>query len=259
MSPFLKRRLKRLAGMLGITARHVAAPWPDMASFCRHLAARGFRPGTIIDVGVADGTLDLYEPFPDARLELVEPVGEFRPAIERILSRRDGACHYVAAGSRNGGALFAIGADELIHNSRAEPGGAGRLVPMRRLDELIPDAEAPILLKVDIEGAELDVIAGAAGLLGKAEIVILETRLMDLRGGAALFHEAVAQMAARGYLVYHLFSPIARPLDRALMICDVAFVRAESALLADRRWTTDEQKARHDQRLITRIRRALAA
>ena len=41
-----------------------------------HVAATGLRPGTIVDVGVAYGTPELYAAFPDARLLLVETLRE---------------------------------------------------------------------------------------------------------------------------------------------------------------------------------------
>src|SRR5262245_52875429 len=49
----------------------------NMAEALRHLKERGFTPRTVIDVGVARGTDDLYEAFPDAKHLLIEPLGEF--------------------------------------------------------------------------------------------------------------------------------------------------------------------------------------
>src|SRR5690606_35294237 len=73
-----------------------------MGQFTQFLADRGFRPKTIIDVGVADGTFDLYGPFPDAELLLVEPMSEFRPAIQSILRRYAGRSFEVGAGAETG-------------------------------------------------------------------------------------------------------------------------------------------------------------
>ncbi|MHB1345467.1 MAG: hypothetical protein ACYCX3_14095 [Thermoleophilia bacterium] len=42
----------------------------------RHLAAVGLEPATVIDVGAADGTHELYSAFPSAKRLLVEPLAE---------------------------------------------------------------------------------------------------------------------------------------------------------------------------------------
>ncbi len=42
-----------------------------------HLNASGFKPGTLVDVGVATGTPELYEAFPKAYFLLVEALKAF--------------------------------------------------------------------------------------------------------------------------------------------------------------------------------------
>lgn len=256
MSPFTKHRLKKIARSIGFAGRLGDPVRRDMGSFCRHLAHIGFRPRTIIDVGVADGTLEIYEAFPQARMILVEPVEAFRGAINQLLSRYEGECHYVAAGPENGEADFAIGehfAD--LHGARFAPDGNGRRIPMRRLDELASGATGPILLKVDVEGFELSVMKGATSILPEVEVVILETRLFDVLGGQSVMHEVVGAMAEQGYAVYDVLNTMARPLDGALVLCDLAFVRFDSSLRADNRFATDEQASAFDRKFRTRLRR----
>jgi hypothetical protein len=55
-----------------------------------YLRRLGFRPATLIDVGAARGTPDLYDAFPHAHLVLLEPVAEFGEDIARILESREG-------------------------------------------------------------------------------------------------------------------------------------------------------------------------
>jgi len=258
ISPFMKFRLRSIARKLGIVARLGDSVRRDIGSFCLQLSHLGFRPKTIIDVGVADGTLELYAPFPQARLFLVEPIKEFQGAIEQILSRLDGECHYVAAGAHNGTANFAVwdrAAD--LHGAKFAPGDEGRSVPVRRLDDIARHCEGPILLKIDVEGSAWDVMKGATGLLPKIEVAILETRLFDVLGGQAILHEVVGTMWQYGFVVYDILSTIARPLDGALILCDLAFVRADSILRQDNRFATDEQSRAHERKLLTRARHLL--
>lgn len=55
-----------------------------------YLRRHGFAPRTIIDVGVGQGTPDLYNAFPQAYLVLVEPLAEFNGAVDAILKARRG-------------------------------------------------------------------------------------------------------------------------------------------------------------------------
>src|SRR5579872_1958345 len=87
MNPLLKYRAKQLAAAIGINLRAALPRRSSLNQFCRHLRHLEYAPSTIIDVGVADGTLELHRNFPDARFLLVEPLEEFTPALEWLKAR----------------------------------------------------------------------------------------------------------------------------------------------------------------------------
>ena len=64
----------------------IQRPRRTMAESTRHIAGLGFKPGTLIDVGVATGTPALYETFKDSTLLLVEPVQEFEAFLKAFFS-----------------------------------------------------------------------------------------------------------------------------------------------------------------------------
>src|SRR5436853_116912 len=79
------------------------------------------------------------------------------------------ACHNVGVGGRPGVLRFTATEDVTNHVLAAgeeAPGAVER--PVRTLDELL-GAEAPTLLKIDTEGFETEVIAGAAATLARPE------------------------------------------------------------------------------------------
>lgn len=260
MSPFVRFRLRQISRALGIRFRAGDPVNRDMDAICRHLYQLGFRPKTIVDVGVADGTLELYRHFPGSKLALVEPIEEFQPSIDAILAKLPGTVHYVAAGPEDGDVSFAVdSAVASLHNAKLATGGraVARTVPMRRLDTILPNVEAPVLLKIDVEGFELGVVDGASELMTSVEVAILETRLIRTAEGGAIFSEVCSHMAARGFEVYDIIDMIARPLDGALTLCDVVFVRRDGPFLADVRYETEEQAERHERKLMPTIRRML--
>ena len=62
---------------LGVRLVNSGRPTRNFAEFFSHLKKLQFIPGTVIDVGVAWGTPDLYEAFPASKFYLVEPLKEF--------------------------------------------------------------------------------------------------------------------------------------------------------------------------------------
>jgi FkbM family methyltransferase len=247
--------------MFGIRLRAGDPVSRDMADTCKHLVGLGFQPTMIIDVGVADGTIDLYKHFDDPYLVLVEPVIEFTASIDAILKRYRGEAHFVAAGPNDGEVIFTVGdSASAHHNSKpaeALADGRHRSVPMQRLDGLVIKPTGDILLKIDVEGYELGVVAGAEQLLPRVEVAILETRFIDVIGGTAIFSDVCRQMAEYGYEVFDIIELTARPLDGALILCDLVFVKADGRFRSDRRYHNDAQAAQHDRRLLPTIRRLL--
>lgn len=188
---------------------------------------KGLRPRTVIDVGVAYGTPDLYAAFPDAGLLLIEPLQEWEPAM-RALAETRGARYAVAAAGASVGSV-AINVPKVLSWATLGPSAHEcevREVPMTTVDEQvrIHRMEGPYLLKVDVEGFESSVIEGAAGTCANCEAVILETWL------DSTFVELVGLMAARGFTPHDMFDFGYRPSDGVLEKVDVLFVRSGGRL-----------------------------
>lgn len=137
----------------------------------------------IIDVGVANGTPSLYARFPEAYLDLFEPVKAFRSAIEEnILSSRDSRLHPIALSDWHGFGLMirpGTSGGVLLPSIGCEPIDRpdGQQVVVRRLDEVLSASQlkGPTLLKVDTEGTELAVLKGATNILQSIDTVVIET------------------------------------------------------------------------------------
>lgn len=188
----------------------------------RNGLVRGFRasylaricsPATVFDVGVGRGTGELYRAFPEARMLLIEPLAEYRPALERISEKYDCRIIAKAAGNRCGRAEIAVDPGDPHKSSfgrRAGPGAAGgsltaRAVEVTTLDRILrenPDLEPPFLLKIDTEGHELEVVEGADELLARTEVVIAEVSVSERFEDGYRFEEFVAAMGARGFRVF---------------------------------------------------------
>jgi FkbM family methyltransferase len=195
----------------------------------------GFRPQTIIDVGVAVGTFELYAAFQDAQLILVEPLAEFFEAISQILARRRGLHVPAAAWSSEGEFEMRVKPHFIegsTHYSQPESEYGSESVTRRRvrvttIDRILADHAfpAPFGLKIDTEGAELEVIRGASATLERTVFVIAEVSVLhDRFDGSYSFAQFIAAMDEAGFEVCDLLG-IGRKKSSKVEFIDLVFQR----------------------------------
>lgn len=186
----------------------------------------------ILDVGVADGTPDLYERFPDAFLDLFEPSPMHIEKLKSgVLSKRSGNIHPVALGASNGEAtLYLTGrtGSSLIQSRRKRTEEIEQVtVPVRRLDSIInvKDIRRPSLLKIDTEGYELDVLRGVESLLPAIDCVVVEVHFdkPDIYAPGSVFE----LLSNHGFEVADVLDHHIR--DRHVVCADIVFERRQNA------------------------------
>jgi FkbM family methyltransferase len=108
-------------------------------------------------------------------------------------------------------------------------------VPLRRLDDLFADrllaatAAAPtphIFLKLDVQGYESQVLAGATQLLHHTLAVQLEMSLLPLYEGETLMPQMQAAMTAKGFDLWDLEPSFRDPATGRLLQIDAIFLRS---------------------------------
>jgi len=218
----------------------------DMRPFLEYCRWLGFRPQSIVDVGANRGEWSRMaaDVFPDAEFLLVEPQREMaEPLATLTRSSPRFRLAAVAAGAEDGEGIQTIW-DDLEGSSFLPPvdpdaltRGGQRRTPIRRLDGLLAEwGRVPDLVKLDVEGFELEVLAGAPSIFGTTELLVLETSLYRFHEGQPLLREIVDFLAGRGYEMFDLAGRVRRPVDGALALLDVAFVRARGQLRQHDRW-----------------------
>ena len=250
MNPRVKKAVKRLADRAGIEVRRKdggVRRTPE--AVLAHVKRLGFEPATVIDVGVAYGTPELYDAFPDARFLLVDPLEEYAPAIDQIVQRL-GSAEWVraAAGPEPGSITINVNrapalSSTLGHWKGQDDGGTPREVPVVRIDDLVAERSlpGPFLVKADVEGAELRVLEGASRVLAETELVMLEVNLFEFLPGQPQLHDVVAYMKERGFVTYDFYGGHVRLLDDALAMTNMAFVRDDGMFRRSHDFATDQQ------------------
>jgi FkbM family methyltransferase len=267
----LKRLVKAALGRVGLEVRRVRRPrGPEdrmsVTGSLRQLRRLGFEPATCLDVGAAFGhfTVECAAVFPEADHLLVEPLEEYRPFLEAVTDRVPRARHAAVAAAARAGQVTVnvhadlVGSSLLRETEGAATDGIARVVPGRTLDDLCQtlDLHGPYLLKVDVQGAELEVLEGAPAVLRATEYVLLEVSLFRFFVGGPDVAEVIASMRSRGFVAYDLFHPIYRPLDGALSQFDLAFVREGGRFRREHVYATPGQRQAQDARFARMLARA---
>ena len=244
------RAAQRLADRAGVEVRRKdtgVRRTPE--AVLAHVKRLGFEPASVIDVGVAYGTPELYDAFPQARFLLVDPLEEYAEAIGQITGRLPGAEWVRAAAGPEPGELSIVVnrapalSSTLGHWKGQDDGGRSRTVPVARIDDLVAERSlpGPYLLKADVEGAELRVLDGAARVLEATELVLLEVNLFEFLPGQPQLHDVVAYLKERGFVTYDFYGGHVRLLDDALAMTNMAFVREDGRFRRSHDFATEAQ------------------
>lgn len=210
-----------------------------------HLRSTSYFPGLIIDVGAADGTPPLQNVFPDAHFFWIEPLAEFESSLKGLQQKLKGEYIISAAGSKEGSFILNVHKD--FHGStllNEEDGhaadGIPREIPVTTLNKLYHEHNWKqfnrILLKIDVQGFELEVLKGANEVLNNVDVIILEVSLFRFLKDSPDFYDIVTYMKNIGYVVYDIIGGINRPFDHALGQKDLVFVKENGFFRQSHGW-----------------------
>lgn len=240
MNEELEKTVKKLFNKFGVEiTRKWNSPTGDMPSFLSDLKKRGFKCTTVLDVGAYKGWFSYLaaDIFPDATYYLFEPLIEMQEELNSFCREYPKAKYFsIALGPADGSLSLRTFRDlkwsgfmevDIPKKEERTP----RIVEVKKIDTLLKEnkIQIPDLMKIDVQGYELEVLKGAETLFGKTEVFILETSLHNKHPSFPLFADVVAFMHERNYVVFD-FPGFLRQRDSSLIECDVCFVKRDSAL-----------------------------
>jgi FkbM family methyltransferase len=245
----IKARGKRALAVADLEVHRASSSWRrSLPPILEHYRRLGLAPSTIVDVGVGPGTFDLYAGLPDARLLLVEPLEEWHGHMNALSRTRPAEIVLAAAGATAGETQISVHplpwSSSVFGRPRGEDVEATwRTIPVVRLDDVVRDRamSGPFVVKIDVEGAELDVLAGATEILHETDLVLLELSLFELLPGQPLFHDVIAWMHDHGFVLAEFYDGHNRPLDGSLARFDGAFVKARGRFRENHAYATADQ------------------
>jgi FkbM family methyltransferase len=191
----------------------------------------------IVDVGsnAGDWAADVLWLRPDAQLTCIEPDPRLARSLrERFASRPGVDVLETAVGEQAGTIDFRIMEDSVFNSARAPAAGVAAHypatfrvvetipVPVQTLDALLPGTERIALLKIDVQGYEREVLAGAARTLGRSDHVLMEVNFRPHYEGEADFFELTRLMQQHGFSIGNYSEP--KGGRKQALYADVLFV-----------------------------------
>jgi FkbM family methyltransferase len=208
----------------------------------------GFKPDAIVDIGAYIGNWSKMarQVFPGSPALMIDGNPENEDALRRTAESFGSEGKYFIAllgpEQREQVTMFLNGTGTTVLRELTTFRTRPVQVSMLTLDQLLEPEHllGPILLKLDVQGFEVQVLRGGPNILRQAELVVMEVSTLPFNENAPLFAEVVGFMADSGYVVYDFCGQIRRDSDHALFQMDVIFAREDSRLRSQRKFWTRE-------------------
>jgi FkbM family methyltransferase len=198
---------------------------------------------TIIDVGANEGQFadEILNIFPQAEIYSFEPLKDCYQKLEsKFKNHKRIHTNNFALGERNGEIVFqrssASPSSSILQMSRLHknlfPYTADlyeEKVNLKRLDEVLSadQLEAGVLLKIDVQGAEMQVIKGADKILKNVDIIISEVSYASLYENQPLAKEIIYLLESFGFKYIGNLEQFNSPSTKAPLFADAIFVNNE--------------------------------
>ena len=186
--------------------------------------------------------------FPETKVVMIEPQQEMQNYLNQLCreNRRLEVVH-AGAGREVGELVQTIwedlaGSSFLPETSEAKlRDGTQRVTPIVTIDKVVADRSgfSPDLVKLDIQGFELEALKGATSLFGRTQVFILETSLYEFMPKMPITADCINYMSSHGYEFYDVTEYLRRPLDGALGQIDLAFALRDGVLRNSAKWNDD--------------------
>lgn len=210
--------------------------------FLKELKSQGYLPKSMLDVGAHVGTFtrEFLTTFPDCVPTLMEP----NPHCSEELSRLGHEVHCVAASNEEGrGELFltkewlqSTGCSLYRENTSffRDDVVLRQEIVKRRIDDLFKGRSFDFV-KIDTQGAELDVLNGGESVLGQAEYILVEVSLVEYNAGGARAEAVFGKLDEMGFHCSDVteFHRLSSVQNGNLLQLDVLFERRRASRALD--------------------------
>lgn len=188
--------------------------WRDSVGYMewhlRSLKERGANPESLIDIGAAHGDFSkmFLEIWPKSNITAFEA----NKLDSHYLDNTNWDVYYRALGEKEGKMTFYTNPDDPVgggsslykENTQWFENAVEEKVQVSPLDSFDVQGD---FVKIDVQGAELDVIKGGHEVLNKADFLLLELSFLDYNLGAPLIDDVLRETFNIGFRMVDTFGP----------------------------------------------------
>ncbi|WP_028981231.1 FkbM family methyltransferase [Sporocytophaga myxococcoides] len=229
---------KRLRKVKGTPAASLSLNQLDSLEFLQ-IIMEEIEVNTIYDLGANVGTWSLLAKtmVPKAAIHAFEPIKEYQEKFLANTRKVDNVrLHKIGIGNMNGEMSMHIAGHsssfleitEAITNIFPNERKTGEVfTPVRRLDDYVHENNLPYpqLMKLDVEGYELEVLKNASECLKRCQYLILEVSFSERHKGQALFHEIISFLGKNNFYAYAF--PCNMHVGQPITVTDILFKKQE--------------------------------
>ncbi len=218
---------------------------PSQKWSLNNLKKNGFNPTKIVDIGAYEGkwTEEVSEIFPEAHFLMIEAQAEKEALIKNVAQKDSNKRDYrISLLSADDDKTLLFNQYETASSVLVEhhdTGAETKTIISKSLDTVLNSSnfQMPDFIKLDTQGYEIEILKGGKSALVSAKVVLMEVSFIDIYKNGPLVLEVLNFMDKHNFQAYDICSIMRRPLDKAIFQSDLLFVKKDSSLIQNKKWS----------------------
>lgn len=196
----------------------------------------GYLPNIIIDVGAYKGnwTSRAVEIFPDSKFIMLEAQPdkeEFLKSITQKYHKTEYQITLLGATNTQAVQFYKMETGSSIYSEQSDAKREIITLGMKTLDSVAPELnpQDKVFLKLDVQGAEIDVLNGANRVWDNIDFILLEASVLNYNKYAPLVGDIFKFLGEKGFILFDICEQ-KRTANKVLMQVDLLFTKLNSKI-----------------------------